>query len=113
MLYEVITNPIDKKNLQAVKAGLEAAVNEPGGTAWSRRLEKIKVAGKTGTAQVVKLKDKDSKDNDEGKIPYKFRDHALFVAYAPADNPEVVITSYSIHYTKLYERAVAISSWRF
>jgi hypothetical protein len=52
---------------------MEAVVNEPGGTAWSSRLEEARLAGKTGTAQVVKLKD----DSDRGKEAlYQHRDHA-------------------------------------
>ncbi|BCA80293.1 penicillin-binding protein 2 [Desulfuromonas sp. AOP6] len=85
------STPFSPRDLSAVHTGLVAAVNEPGGTAWSRKLDGLKVAGKTGTAQVVRLKDDDDKEEDEDKIPYRFRDHALFVAYAPADAPEVAV----------------------
>jgi len=77
-------------DLKAVRTGLEAAVNEPHGTAGASMLHQMRVAGKTGTAQVVKLKDEINK-SAEHTIPYRFRDHALFVAYAPADNPQVAI----------------------
>jgi penicillin-binding protein 2 len=75
--------------LRVVQRGMEAVVNEPGGTAWSSRLEAVRYAGKTGTAQVVKLKD----DADRGREAALFmhRDHALFIAYAPADNPQVAV----------------------
>lgn len=74
--------------LRSVRRALEAVVNEPGGTAWSSRLEEVRFAGKTGTAQVVKLKD----DKDRGReVDYLHRDHALFVAYAPADNPQLAV----------------------
>ena len=43
------------------------------------------MAGKTGTSQVVKLRD------DRGAIPYEYRDHALFVAFAPYEKPEVAV----------------------
>lgn len=85
------STPFSQKDLMAVHTGLVAAVNEPGGTAWSRRLEGVKVAGKTGTAQVVRLKDDDDREEDEERIPYRFRDHALFVAYAPAEAPEIAV----------------------
>jgi penicillin-binding protein 2 len=49
------------------------------------RLYDVKVAGKTGTSQVVKLR-----DSKRGN-PYQFRDHALFVAFAPYDKPEIAI----------------------
>ena len=70
---------------RAVKKGLFAVVNEPGGTAAGARLYEVKVAGKTGTSQVVKLRDR------RGQIPYQYRDHALFVAFAPYDKPEIAV----------------------
>jgi penicillin-binding protein 2 len=75
--------------LRAVQRSMEAVVNEPGGTAWSSRLEKVRYAGKTGTSQVVKLKD----DADRGKQSelIQHRDHALFIAYAPADKPQLAV----------------------
>lgn len=75
-------------HLTAVRRGLEAVVNEPGGTAWMSRLKEIPYAGKTGTAQVVKLRDEYRNEDD---IPYRFRDHALFAAYAPAHNPRIAV----------------------
>jgi penicillin-binding protein 2 len=74
--------------LAAVRKGLEAVVNEPGGTAWGSRIEQLPFAGKTGTAQVVKLREQ---VKDENLIPYRFRDHALFSAYAPATNPKIAV----------------------
>jgi penicillin-binding protein 2 len=71
--------------LSTVKKGLFAVVNEPGGTAAVARLYEVKVAGKTGTSQVVKLRDR------RGGIPYQYRDHALFVAFAPYDKPEIAV----------------------
>ena len=68
-----------------VKEGLFAVVNEPRGTGGMSRLYEVKVAGKTGSSQVVKLRD------GKGFIPYRFRDHALFVAFAPYDKPEVAV----------------------
>ena len=52
--------------------------------------EGIVVGGKTGTAQVVRLKQyQHLKEQD---IPYKYRDHAWFTCYAPAANPEIAVT---------------------
>ena len=89
----IVLNEIvfDKEDLKAVSQGLEAAVNERKGTAWNSRLADIHIAGKTGTAQVVKLKEKQGKNKDEEDIPYRFRDHALFVAFAPAEAPELAV----------------------
>jgi len=81
---------LSPEDLKAVRRGIDAVVNEAGGTAWSSRLEGIKIAGKTGTSQVVKLKDKDDKTAKE-EVAYRFRDHALFVGYAPADDPQIAL----------------------
>jgi penicillin-binding protein 2 len=48
------------------------------------------MAGKTGTAQVVGMKEDDKRKGDE--IPYRFRDHAWFVAYAPAEAPRIAVS---------------------
>jgi penicillin-binding protein 2 len=54
-------------------------------------LRSIKVAGKTGTAQVVRAPEDDEEEQDESQVPYEFRDHAWFVAYAPAEAAEIVV----------------------
>jgi penicillin-binding protein 2 len=76
---------VNPKNFRLVKEGLLAVVNEPHGTGAAARLYEVKVAGKTGTSQVVKLRD------SKGGVPYQYRDHALFVAFAPYDKPEVAV----------------------
>ncbi|ABB31170.1 penicillin-binding protein 2 [Geobacter metallireducens RCH3] len=83
---EVIARPrISARSFRLVKEGLSAVVNDPGGTGARARLYQVQVAGKTGTSQVVKLRD------NRGGIPYQYRDHALFVAFAPYDKPEVAV----------------------
>ena len=78
------------RNMQLVRQGLVEAVNGKRGTGRPARLKNITVAGKTGTAQVVRLKQyKHLKEKD---IPYKYRDHAWFTCFAPAENPEIAIT---------------------
>lgn len=73
------------ESYRLVSKGLFAVVNESGGTGGAARLYEVKVAGKTGTSQVVKLRD------GRGFIPYQYRDHALFVAYAPVEKPEIAV----------------------
>jgi penicillin-binding protein 2 len=77
----------------AINSGLVAAVNEPHGTASAARLAEVKVAGKTGTSQVVRRKSDEEEEAaaDLPDVPYRFRAHALFVAYAPADKPEIAV----------------------
>ena len=77
-------------NLTIIKEGLIEAINGRRGTARRAKLENIIVAGKTGTAQVVRLKQyKHLKEED---IPYKYRDHAWFTCFAPAERPEIAVT---------------------
>lgn len=79
------TAPFSKESFRLVKQGMLAVVNEPGGTGAVARMYDVKVAGKTGTSQVVKLRESKS------GTPYQFRDHALFVAFAPFEKPEIAV----------------------
>ncbi len=47
------------------------------------------MAGKTGTAQVLGIKQ--NAKYDENAIEFKYRDHALFIAFAPADDPKIAV----------------------
>jgi len=73
-----------------IKKALVGVVNKPHGTGKRARLDQIKVAGKTGTAQVIALPEENESEK-EREIPYKFRDHAWFVAVAPVENPEIAL----------------------
>jgi penicillin-binding protein 2 len=66
------------------------AVNDPHGTGWACALKDFKVAGKTGTAQVIKMA-QDFKKGDMDRMPLKFKDHAWFVAYAPFEDPLISV----------------------
>ena len=78
------TAGVSERSLALVRNGLQAVVNEPGGTGGKARLAEVKVAGKTGTSQVVKLR------SGRGNL-YQYRDHALFVAFAPVEKPEIAV----------------------
>ncbi len=82
-----------EESLRAVRGAMESVVNDVGGTAWRSRLKQVRFAGKTGTAQVIKRKsDEEERKRDKGDvIPYQNRDHALFVSYAPTDNPQIAV----------------------
>jgi penicillin-binding protein 2 len=74
--------------LNTVRDDLVGVVNDPQGTGKRARLEnfpEVLVGGKTGTAQVVAL--------EKGKEGGKFKDHAWFVGFAPAENPEIVVSA--------------------
>jgi len=64
-------------------------VNEGGGTGHALKRREEDVSGKTGTAQVVSLPDEKSRRRKY--IASKHGDHALFVCYAPYENPEIAI----------------------
>ncbi len=76
---------ISPANLETVKNGLFGVVNGPGGTGWSAKSDLIPIGGKTGTAQVVKMK------SGFQYVSEKFRDHAWFVAFAPIERPEIAL----------------------
>ena len=79
----------DPGNLQAVREGM-MAVTRPGGTASASAAgAPYTIAGKTGTAQVVGIKQ--GARYDASRLARQHRDHALFVAYAPAENPTIVV----------------------
>lgn len=80
------TVSLSREHFRKVKDSLLAVVNEPRGTGAAARLYEVKVAGKTGTSQVVKMKD------TKGAVAYQHRDHALFVAFAPFDKPEIAVS---------------------
>jgi penicillin-binding protein 2 len=86
--------PIQKSTRDVVMKGLLAAVNEPFGTGWWSRLKEVTMAGKTGTAQVVKMGAKRLKAEQVG---YFQRDHAWFAAFAPAEDPEIVVVVLNEH----------------
>ncbi len=85
---------IKKTTRDVVLKGLLAAVNEPYGTGYRSRLEDVVMAGKTGTAQVVKMGARRLKASQVG---YFERDHAWFVAFAPAEDPEIVVVVLNEH----------------
>jgi penicillin-binding protein 2 len=80
----------DEKIFAQVRKGLVAAVNGQNATGGRSRLPDVVVAGKTGTAQVVRMEKFKSVPLKD--LPYKYRDHAWFTAFAPADKPEIAVT---------------------
>jgi penicillin-binding protein 2 len=84
---------IEKKNpenWQIILDAMRKVVHNIRGTAHSiSRDLPYKMAGKTGTAQVFGIEQ--GEEYDEEKIAKKLRDHALFIAFAPADEPKIAI----------------------
>jgi penicillin-binding protein 2 len=82
----IITGRLDANpaNLALVRKALSAVVRN--GTGHRANLPNVEVAGKTGTSQVVSLEKEKT-----GKQVRRFQNHACFVAYAPADDPQVAV----------------------
>ena len=86
---------INSKNIKIVQDAMFASTNEVRGTSYKSRIDdpKYQFAGKTGTAQVKKITEKDRElDLKTFEIPYEERDHALYVAYGPYKNPRYALS---------------------
>lgn len=82
---------LNRQNIGIVRKGMFDVVNEPGGTAYGARIkdEAMAMAGKSGSAQVrrITMRERDTGVKKNEDLPWKERDHALFVAYAPESAP--------------------------
>jgi penicillin-binding protein 2 len=86
LLYSLNLKP---KNLDLVKSAL-VDVTRPGGTAAKAGANAAYTfAGKTGTSQVIGIKQ--GERYNEKTINERHRDHAMFIAYAPAENPKIAL----------------------
>lgn len=81
--------PAGKKTLEIIQKGLFKVVEDDRGTAKKIRLKHVKIAGKTGTAQVFSVKSGDKLKTEH--LDFYLRDHAWFMCYAPAENPVIAI----------------------
>jgi penicillin-binding protein 2 len=77
-------------SMEMIRQGMIDVVQGPRGTARGVAIKGLNIAGKTGTAQVVRLAQ--FKGLKESAIPYKYRDHAWFTCFAPAEKPEIAVT---------------------
>ncbi len=80
---------IDPQMLEEVRSAMADVVNASDGTGHAARIDGIEVAGKTGTAQVVK--EAQGARTKETALPDKYRDHGWFMAFAPVDHPKIAI----------------------
>ena len=82
---------ISAEYIDTVKQGMYDVVNVPGGTAYRSHfnIEGKEMAGKTGSTQVrrITMKERQTRILRQDELPWKYRDHALFIAFAPYDNP--------------------------
>ena len=86
---------VDPAHLALVQKAMFGVANTKDGTAFSKRIatQDLRMAGKTGTAQVRRITAEERATgvvrNED--LPWEKRDHALFVNYAPHDNPKVAV----------------------
>jgi penicillin-binding protein 2 len=82
--------PLSPDHLRLIREAMWGVVNG-GGTGGAARMQVpgVSLAAKTGTAQVrrITMAERRSGVLNNGQLPFKLRDHALFVCFAPADNP--------------------------
>ncbi len=85
----------NQKNIKIVQEAMFSSTNERFGTSYKSRIDnpKYQFAGKTGTAQVKRISKRERElDLELEQIPYKDRDHALYVAYGPYVNPRYALS---------------------
>lgn len=82
--------PIPKDVVKMVKDAMVGVVAEPGGTGHRLSTYKVKMGGKTGTAQVISL-------GSTVCVGEKCKDHAWFIGFAPAEKPEVAAAAVVEH----------------
>ena len=77
------------EDLRLIKKGMSLVTKEGGTAAFIGRTSSYNISAKTGTAQVFSLKK--GEVYDESKLSDELKDHALFIAFAPSENPKIVI----------------------
>ena len=85
----------NQENINFVKDAMFSSSNEPGGTSYRSRFKDKKYifAGKTGSSQIKRFTALQRKlEVKQNEIDYLERDHALFVAFAPYDDPKYAIS---------------------
>lgn len=118
--YKTVFNKDELEKLPIIQKAMRQVCNYPRGTAtnYLRLNSKIKIAGKTGTAQVVGILQNIEERQLEHEMAYYSRSHAWFTTYGPSKNPKYVVLAMVEHgghggqaagaivskiYNKLYE----------
>ena len=89
--YKSVFNAKELRKLPLIKKAMYEVCNYPSGTATNYLHSKVKIAGKTGTAQVVAIKQDIEKRKLEHEMAYYRRSHAWFTSYGPYKNPQYVV----------------------
>jgi len=91
---------VSQKHLKYVLEGMNRVVNNPKGTAYGSKIwdDKYSFGGKTGTAQVRRITTAQRQAGvRQEDLPWRHRHHALFVGFAPVDNPRYVCATVIEH----------------
>lgn len=85
----------DKKHIETILEAAQGTVNMPTGTAFRGRIivPGMEMGGKTGTSQVrrITMKQRKAGQTKTAHLPWKYREHGLFVGYAPIQTPRYAI----------------------
>jgi penicillin-binding protein 2 len=86
----VRTVPLKPQNVEFIRRAM-AGVTKEGTAARAFQGAEYTSGGKTGTAQVIAIKQNEK--YDEKRVAEQFRDHSLFIAFAPLDNPRIALAA--------------------
>jgi penicillin-binding protein 2 len=86
-----------KKNLPLIRKAMREVISNVHGTGHYYINSKVKIAGKTGTAQVVGIPQTEEKRMKESELEYYRRSHAWMTTYGPYENPQYVVTVMEEH----------------
>ena len=92
---QYIGKELNSIHQKVILNALKAVVQEPSGTAYKLNLDNpnfVKIGGKTGTSQVIRIKEEDREDDlyKSKEIEDRFKDHSVFVGYAPIEEPKYI-----------------------
>ncbi|MDR1976980.1 MAG: penicillin-binding protein 2 [Campylobacteraceae bacterium] len=117
-MSDTVFNDTEKRYLPLIRESMMEVSNNPMGTAYrNTRNSKVKIAGKTGTAQVISLPQEEKLRMKENELEYYQRSHGWFTSFGPYKNPKYAVTVIVEHaggtgpatslassiYNKLYE----------
>jgi penicillin-binding protein 2 len=90
---DTIFNDTEKRYLPLIREAMMEVSNNPIGTAYrNTRASKVKIAGKTGTAQVISLPQEEKTRMKESELEYYQRSHGWFTSFGPYKNPKYAVT---------------------
>ena len=85
----------NQENIKIIKDAMYSSTNEPGGTSYRSRIDdnRFTFAGKTGSSQIKRFTEAQREaEVKQEQLKYENRDHALFIAFAPVNDPKYAIS---------------------